>query len=84
MKTFAIKVISGMQLLGEFTQKFYTYSQDQKKMYIEMSKFGWFPSYITFKTPVLEGETADNYMERCLTENYEDIKSIILESYPIR
>ncbi len=84
VKTFAIKVISGMQLLGEFTQKFYTYSQDQKKMYIEMSKFGWFPSYITFKTPVLEGETADNYMERCLTENYEDIKSIILESYPNR
>lgn len=80
----AKKVVSGLQLMGEFAHKFYTYSQDQKKMYIEMSQFGWFPSYITFKTPVFEGETPDEYMERCLTDNYEDIKSIILEGYPNR
>ncbi|WP_049066616.1 MULTISPECIES: hypothetical protein [Acinetobacter] len=84
VKIFAKKVASGIQRFGEFAQNFYTYSQDQKKMYIEMSKFGWFPSYITFKTPVLEGETADDYMERCLTDNHDDIKTIILESYPNR
>lgn len=84
VKIFANKVISGLQQLGEFTNRFYTYSQEQKKMYIEMSEIGWFPSYITFKTPVFEGETPDEYMERCLTDNYEDIKSIILEGYPNR
>ncbi|WP_343682816.1 hypothetical protein [Acinetobacter baylyi] len=78
------KVAKGIQLLGEFSQNFYTYSQYQKKMYIEMSKFGWFPSYVTFKTPVIEGETADDYMERCLTKNYDDIRSFISESYPNR
>lgn len=73
-----------LQKLGEFAYKFYTYSQHQKKMYIEMSLFGWFPSYITFTKPVLDGETADDYMDRCLTQNYDDIKDIIIESYPHR
>lgn len=84
VKNLANKLVSGLQQLGDFTIKFYTYSQEQKKMYIEMSQYGWFPSHITFKTPVLEGEEVDSYMERCLTENYEDIKELIMESYPHR
>lgn len=84
VRILAKKVAKGIELLSEFSQNFYTYSQSQKKMYIEMSKFGWFPSYITFTTPVIEGETADVYMERCLTENYDDIRSFISESYPNR
>lgn len=84
VKILTTKLASGLQQLGEFTLKFYTYSQQQKKMYIEMSQYGWFPSHITFKTPVLEGEAVDNYMERCLTENYDDVKELIMESYPHR
>ncbi|MFV5378723.1 hypothetical protein [Acinetobacter pittii] len=84
VKIIANKAISGMQQLGEFIHNFYTYSQYQKKMYIEMSQFGWFPSYLTFKTPVLEGETADNYMDRCLSENLVDIEELLINSYPHR
>ncbi|WP_336034733.1 hypothetical protein [Acinetobacter bereziniae] len=84
VKLLASKLVSGLHQFGEIIQKFYSYSQDQKKMYIEMSQYGWFPSYLTFKTPAYEGETVDSYMERCLIDNLDDVKQLIIESYPHR
>lgn len=47
---------------------------------------GWFPSSITFRHKLQEGETIDNFMERCISgDYYHQIKQdYILKKYPNR
>lgn len=70
-------MVKGAVLVGQYTIH-------QQNMMKNMSLDGWFPSYLVFKNLICENETLDEYMERCLDPNLDQILGLLVHLHPLR
>lgn len=78
------EVRSGITNFLKFSEKLIAYTIHQKELMKNMSADGWFPSTVTFLTPIKGGEDFDSYMERCIVEQLEGIEELLYEHHPER
>lgn len=71
------KMVNFFTKLAEFTEH-------QKKLMGEMSKYGWFPSTIIFLVSMNEDESIDKYMERCIVDRLDELEELLYSSHPTR
>ncbi len=63
---------------------FLTLPEKRKQMIVNMSKVGWFPFELTFRSIPHDNQTIDDYMCEIIQNSFEKIKEKIISKYPNR
>lgn len=78
------EVQSYLANMADSLKKLTEFTQHQKKLMAEMSKYGWFPSTVTFLNKIEENESFDSFMERCIVGELDDLEDLLYSNHPQR